>query len=184
GPRGQDEGPSGADAWLRCVARAAHLCGSRPLPDAVALRAVRARSAHFAALRDDPRRARRWRPRDDGPRRRRGRRTRERVLLQAVRGRRVRRCAPTRAPPLSRGWRAVGGTPYPSDARGSLVDRIGQAICRDVFGRGEGPEGGVKGVKTDVKRSIGGLEELLGTLPPEARAAASRIFAVSTTVGR
>src|SRR5207237_583521 len=83
----------------------------------------------------------RWRPRDDGPRRRRGRRTRERVLLQAVRGRRVRRCAPTRAPPLSRGWRAVGGTPYPSDARGSLVDRIGQAICRDVFGRGEGQEG-------------------------------------------
>jgi len=39
-------------------------------------------------------------------------------------------------------------------------------------------------VKTDVKRSIGGLEELLGALPPEARAAASRIFAVSTTVGR
>src|SRR5207248_343751 len=35
-----------------------------------------------------------------------------------------------------------------------------------------------------VVRAVGGLEELLGALPPEARAAASRIFAVSTTVGR
>jgi hypothetical protein len=39
-------------------------------------------------------------------------------------------------------------------------------------------------VKTEVKRSIAELEDLLATLPPEARAAATRIFAVSTRVGR
>jgi hypothetical protein len=39
-------------------------------------------------------------------------------------------------------------------------------------------------MKTDLKRSIGDLEDLVGALPPDARAAAERIFAVSTTVGR
>jgi hypothetical protein len=39
-------------------------------------------------------------------------------------------------------------------------------------------------MKTDTRPSIAELEERIAALPPEARAAAERIFAVSSTVGR
>lgn len=39
-------------------------------------------------------------------------------------------------------------------------------------------------MKTDTRPSIGELEERIAALPPDARAAAERIFTVSTTIGR
>lgn len=39
-------------------------------------------------------------------------------------------------------------------------------------------------MKTDTRPGIGELEERIAALPPDARAAAERIYAVSTTVGR
>ena len=39
-------------------------------------------------------------------------------------------------------------------------------------------------MKTDVRAAIGELEELIASLPTDARAAAERIFAVTTSVGR
>jgi hypothetical protein len=56
-----------------------------------------------------------------------------------------------------------------------------EALCRDVRGRGESAAGGMK---TGTRPSIAELEDRIAALPPEARAAAERIFAVSSTVGR
>jgi hypothetical protein len=58
------------------------------------------------------------------------------------------------------------------------VDRLGKTLCRDVRGGGEGA---ARGVRTDTRPSIDELEERIAALPPDARAAAERIFAVSTT---
>jgi hypothetical protein len=56
-----------------------------------------------------------------------------------------------------------------------------EALRRDVHGRGESATGGMK---TGTRPSIAELEDRIAELPPEARAAAERIFAVSSTVGR
>src|SRR5207247_11457001 len=68
------------------------------------------------------------------------------------------------------------------DARGSFMESLGAALRRDVWRRGEGAAGGVK--STETRPSIAELEERIAALPPEARAAAERIFAVSTTTRR
>jgi len=39
-------------------------------------------------------------------------------------------------------------------------------------------------MRTDTQASIAELEERIAALPPDARAAAERIFAVSSTIGR
>jgi hypothetical protein len=57
----------------------------------------------------------------------------------------------------------------------------GEEICRDVCGRLEGQ---ARRLRTDTRASITDLEERIAALPPDARAAAERIFAVSSTVGR
>src|SRR2546428_9473130 len=72
--------------------------------------------------------------------------------------------------------------PHARDARGSFMESLGAALRRDVWRRGEGAAGGVK--STETRPSISELEERIAALPPEARAAAERIFAVSTTTGR
>src|SRR5439155_17308792 len=77
--------------------------------------------------------------------------------------------------------RAVAAAPHPGNARGQLVRGDGQALCRDVDGRREGAAGGMR---TDTRPSIAELEDRIAALPPEARAAAERIFAVSSTAGR
>jgi len=61
------------------------------------------------------------------------------------------------------------------------VDEIGEEVRRDVRSR---REGSARRMKTDTRPSIAELEERIAALPPEARAAAERIFAVSSTVGR
>jgi hypothetical protein len=61
------------------------------------------------------------------------------------------------------------------------VDEIGEEVRRDVRGR---REGSARGMKIETQPSIADLEERIAGLPPEARAAAERIFAVSSTVGR
>ena len=61
------------------------------------------------------------------------------------------------------------------------MDRIGEAVCRDVRGRIEGE---ARRLKTETRATITDLEDLLDSLPVDARAAATRIFAVSTSVGR
>ena len=58
---------------------------------------------------------------------------------------------------------------------------IGEEVRRHVRRR---LEGSARRVKTDTRPSITDLEERIAALPPEARAAAERIFAVSSTVGR
>jgi hypothetical protein len=61
------------------------------------------------------------------------------------------------------------------------MDRIGEEVRRDVR---RGREGSARSVRTDMRPSIAELEERIAALPPEARAAAERLFAVSSTVGR
>jgi hypothetical protein len=61
------------------------------------------------------------------------------------------------------------------------MDGFGEEIRRDVRRRGQGS---ARGMKTDTRPSIAELEERIAALRPEARAAAERIFAVSSTVGR
>src|SRR5438876_8594095 len=72
--------------------------------------------------------------------------------------------------------------PHARDARGSFMESLGAALRRDVWRRGEGAAGG--GKSTETRPSIAELEERIAALPPEARAAAERIFAVSTTTSR
>jgi hypothetical protein len=61
------------------------------------------------------------------------------------------------------------------------VDGIGEEVRRDVRRR---VEGAARRVKTDTRPSIAELEERIAALPPDARAAAERIFSVSTTASR
>jgi hypothetical protein len=61
------------------------------------------------------------------------------------------------------------------------VGGIGEEVRRDVRRRGQSQ---ARRMKTDTRASIVDLEERIAALPPEARAAAERIFAVSSTVGR
>jgi hypothetical protein len=61
------------------------------------------------------------------------------------------------------------------------VGGIGEEVRRDVRRRGQSQ---ARRMKTDTRASIVELEERIAALPPEARAAAERIFAVSSTVGR
>src|SRR2546428_3025147 len=68
------------------------------------------------------------------------------------------------------------------DARGSFLDRLGATVRRDVRRRREGAASGMK--STETRPSITELEERIAELPPDARAAAERIFTVSTTTGR
>src|SRR6266566_9261661 len=75
----------------------------------------------------------------------------------------------------------MAAAPHSGNARGPLVAGGGEAVCRDVHGRREGAAGGMR---TDTRPSIAELEDRISALPPEARAAAERIFAVSSTVGR
>src|SRR5438045_8100650 len=69
----------------------------------------------------------------------------------------------------------------PRDARGSFMDGIGEEVRRDVR---RGRQGQARRMRTDTRPTIAELEERIAALPPEARAAAERIFAVSSTVGR
>jgi len=57
----------------------------------------------------------------------------------------------------------------------------GETVRRDVRGRREGP---ARRLKTEMQPTIAELEDRVAALPPDARAAAERIFAVSSTVGR
>jgi hypothetical protein len=61
------------------------------------------------------------------------------------------------------------------------VGGIGEEVRRDVRRRSQSQ---ARRMKTDTRASIVELEERIAALPPEARAAAERIFAVSSTVGR
>jgi len=61
------------------------------------------------------------------------------------------------------------------------MDGIGEEVRRDVR---RGRQGEARRMRTDTRPSIAELEERIAALPPEARAAAERIFAVSSTVGR
>jgi hypothetical protein len=58
------------------------------------------------------------------------------------------------------------------------VDGIGEEVRRDVRRR---REGAARRMKTETRASIAELEERIAALPPDARAAAERIFSVSTT---
>lgn len=58
------------------------------------------------------------------------------------------------------------------------MDGIGKEVRRDVR---RGREGTAGGMKTDTRASIAELEERIAALSPDARAAAERIFSVSTT---
>src|SRR5207245_5159746 len=106
---------------------------------------------------------------------------RQRLLVHQVRVSRVLRRDRSGPPSLQGRRRAVAAAPHPGNARGPLVAGGGQAVCRDVHGRREGAAGGMR---TDMRPSIAELEDRIAALPPEARAAAERIFAVSSTVGR
>jgi hypothetical protein len=58
------------------------------------------------------------------------------------------------------------------------MDGIGKEVRRDVQ---RGRKGQTGGMKTDTRASIAELEDRIAALPPDARAAAERIFSVSTT---
>jgi hypothetical protein len=58
---------------------------------------------------------------------------------------------------------------------------VREEVRRDVSSR---LEGAARGMKMETRPSIGELEQRIAGLPPDARAAAERIFAVSSTIGR
>src|SRR5882762_11264247 len=138
------------------------------------------RPAHLASVRDDPGRTRRRRSCDHRSRRGLGSEG-QRLFVHQVRGGRVLRCDRACPAPLQGGRRPVAATANARDARGPLVDRLGEKVRRDVCRRREGP---ARRMRTDTRPSIAELEDRIAALPPDARAAAERIFAVSSTVGR
>src|SRR4029079_13242827 len=165
-----------ADPGLRRGTGAAHLRGQRPLPDALALRAMRPRSADFVPLRHDPVRACRRRARRDRARRRRGPEDRERVLVLQLRRRRVQRGPRPIGEALQRRRCGVARARPARDARGSFVGGVGHALRRSV------QEGG-EATAQRLTRSIVELEDAIASLPADARAVADRLFTVSMTTG-